>query len=321
MISVKAKEHFNHVKNNFSKLSLYSNYVLNSLIDCLGKTSLYRWIIENIHHLISISRMFKLILAIALVAVTVHGQSGSHEVAVAGESGGGSCNSPCGGKTKIKLEIIVPSGGCGGQAPVEDNCLGVKNSKKISRAILNVLARNEEYSFDVLTNLQIIEFTYGIIDYQTFADNIKNNDFDYVGYPRLKKFVNKYEVCKSVCKVYAVLRKALRENAATASVELNTDDNGNLNVNVVGDLIILNDATEQILGYLNSEPSVMTVNFISKIFIVDTNILGGPFAGKNINVDTVDFLVPTDVTWDISGPQGKFLLQSIYSKCSESFLY
>lgn len=258
--------------------------------------------------------MFKLILTVALFTIALKEPVFGEEAIVpytevTNDLGdgvavtSGSCSSPC-GMTKIKLEIEVPSGACGAAAPAEDLCLGVKNSKKISRSTLNVIHKNPDYTFAVLKDLKIIDFMYSCIKYNDFAENIKNNDFGYVGYPRLKKLVSKYTVCSKVCKVYATLRKALRSHAADAEVQPGTDDAGNNVVIVNGDLVILNDVLDEIKALFANDPTLTGVKFQTNTFICDANMLGDDWAGKAITINAEDFILVDNYMIDVSASVG-----------------
>lgn len=258
--------------------------------------------------------MFKLILTVALFTIALKEPVFGEEAItpyteVTNDLGdgvavtSGACSSPC-GMTKIKLEIEVPSGACGVAAPVEDTCLGVKNSKKISRSTLNVIHKNPDYTFAVLKDLKIIDFMYSCIKYHDFAENIQNNDFGYVGYPRLKKLVSKYTVCQKVCKVYATLRKALRTHAANAEVYTELDEAGNNVVKVNGDLIILNDVLESIKNLFAEDSTLTGVEFIANTFIADANMLGEDWAGKSIAIYAVDFILVDNFMFDVSAGSG-----------------
>lgn len=275
-----------------------------------------------LHHLSSIFKMFKLILTLALFAVA-YGQydeftpyeegAGGEPTEVTNDLGdgvavtSGSCSNAC-GMTKIKLEIEVPSGGCGGGpiAPPEDLCLGSKNSKKISKATLGVLHRNPDYSFSVLKDLKIIDFMYSCIKYHDFVDNIKNNEFGYVGFPRLKKLVTKYKVCEKVCKVYATLRKALREHASQSQVYVEANAYGQDVVKVYGDLIILSEALPKVLQAFEEDPTLAGAEFDSNsTLIFDANLLD-VWSGKFISLKAVDFILVGDYMIDISAPTGSY---------------
>lgn len=271
-----------------------------------------------LHHLSSIFKMFKLILTLALFAVAY----GQYDEATPYEEGeptevtndlgdgvavtSGSCSNAC-GMTKIKLEIEVPSGGCGGGpiSPPEDLCLGSKNSKKISKATLGVLHRNPDYTFSVLKDLKIIDFMYSCIKYHDFVDNIKNNEFGYVGFPRLKSLVTKYKVCEKVCKVYATLRKALREHAAQSQVYVEANAYGQDVVKVYGDLIILSEALPKILQAFEEDPTLAGAEFHSNTLIFDANLLD-VWSGKFVELQALDLILVGDYMIDVSAPTGLF---------------
>jgi hypothetical protein len=259
--------------------------------------------------------MFKLILTIAILSVAVHGQSGSEEASSeVAEAATGTCNSVCGGKTKIKLEIEVPSG-CGGGGgslvPAEDLCLGAKNSKKISKCVLNVLHQNPDHSYQILKDLKIIEFVYSTMRYGEWADNIKENDFDYVGYPRCQKLVSKFTICKKVCKVYASLRKALREHAADAVIETYASEEGNY-IEVTGELILLGDAAAEVESRLAADATIKEVRFLCKTFIADGNLMNDQWHGINVYVESREFIVPIPIYWDVTTGKSYEILISLH---------
>lgn len=205
--------------------------------------------------------------------------------------------------------------------PCEDKCLATKNSKKISNAILHVLhAANNSYN--VLADLRVIEFIYGIIDYKEFADNIKQNNFNYVGYTKLQNLVNRYRVCKKVCKVYSQLRKALKANAGSAPIYENDNPDGTKNIEVDGTLCILADLYRNLEAFLAQDPTYGGVNFNCQIFIADVNLEQGVWAGVNITVASNVTIVPLPfVTWDVTAITSTYNIQHKYLKMIKLFFF
>lgn len=311
--------------------------------------------------------MFKLILTICLVC-SVYGDSASVESEQADVVGSASASASaiesaevkslqssracpkqkkpkCGGSTKIKLEIEIPAGSCGGgfgpptgpEGPStgpegpdgpgsssqegpgsssqegsgsteettkkpEDLCLGSENSLKISKNLLKLLVNNSDKTFEILTNLRIIDFMYANIGYNDFSANIKNNDYSYTGYEKLKSLVKKYRVCKKVCKVYSQLRQALLQNAAYASI---VQDSGTVTVN--GDFTIVSQIRQKIEELINGGTPVTNVNFVADTFIADDNLMSSVWGGVIVNVKATNFIIPRDLLWDASAKTGLYL--------------
>jgi hypothetical protein len=205
------------------------------------------------------------------------------------------------GSVKVKLSINVPPGACGCPSEEEstDLCLGLENSKKISDAVLNVLAANGN-SWDVISSLQIHKFMSGM-DYTDFANNIKSNDFEFEGFSELKDLVTTYRICKKECKVYFTLRKSLRENSADA--ETKVFEEGDLKELIVdGDLIILSDIIKEIQEQIVKDIAFTKVTMKAKTFIADALLPGSIWHGKTLRIEATNFLVASKtVAWDVTG--------------------
>lgn len=214
------------------------------------------------------------------------------------------------GSARIKLSINVPEGACGCDSDddeeTEDRCLGLENSQKISDALLNVLDKNG-HSFDVIQKLLIHRFIYGL-EYNDFSDNIKNNDFEFEGYAKLKRLVEKYRVCKKECKVYFTLRKALRENAASSGsiVEIVNDD-GTKTLIVEGSVIILSDSVKDVQERIVSDSRYTSVVFKASTFISDTHLMNALWHGKTLRVEAENFIAATKTSlWSVEACMYQF---------------
>lgn len=195
----------------------------------------------------------------------------------------------------------------------EDLCLNTDNSQKISKALVDVIHSNN-YSIAVLDDLKIAEFMSSKITYAAFAKNIKSNKFSYEGYKKLRKMVKKYKVCEKVCKVYFELRKALRENSASAVISEVDDGKNTIEIKVDGPLIIFSDCLDEIVTRLNDKPSIRKVSFLATTMMVDDNMYQENWHGicVSLNVDTV--IVCSDSFWDVTGNQGRYLTKLVNPK-------
>lgn len=191
--------------------------------------------------------------------------------------------------------------------PCEDKCLATKNSKKISDAILHVLHKAKN-SYDVLADLMIIEFIYDQIDYKEWAENIKNNDFEYEGYEKLQNLVKRYKVCQKVCKVYSQLRKALRQHAGAAKMYENDSPDGSKDIEIVGDLCILEDFIDDLERFISQDRAFQRIVFHCPIFIADTNLKQEKWTGMDVQVNADLTVVPRQfVSWDVTALKRKYL--------------
>lgn len=247
----------------------------------------------------SIITMIKLIL-IAFLSLALSGTVSAHKDN-SEELKNFDPNCQIAGSVKVKLSINVPPGACGcpSEEESEDLCLGLENSKKISDAVLHVLEANG-HSWEVIDALLVHRFMAGM-EYNDFASNIKNNDFEFEGYEDLKTLVETYKVCKKECKVYFTLRKAFRENSANANVEV--IENGDLlELNVAGDLVILSDAVQEIQEQLVRDIRFSKVVIRTKTFIADALLPNSIWSGKELRIEAENFLVANRVViWDVSG--------------------
>lgn len=249
--------------------------------------------------------MFKLIVIIAVLCLAFDEQ-------VRGESSEASCDDECNGGATIQFSIDVAGGAnCDEDdaAPEEeiveeDTCLGSKNSKRISKALLKVLHGNGDL-YQVLLDLKIIDFMYDLLSYQEFADHIKESDLDYEGFARLKKLVTKFKVCKKVCKVYFQLRKTLRDHAANAQLNENANDNEQTVITVTGDLILYDDVREELENYIKDRQNVVAVNFEATTFILDSSMRQSVWHGKHVNFKAENFIVPREVMINVAGLRGE----------------
>lgn len=192
----------------------------------------------------------------------------------------------------------------------EDKCLSSENSKKISDAVLDVIHSNEDV-YSVLKELKIILFMYDGITYEEFADNIKENDFEYAKYKKLQKLVKKYKVCQKICKVYFHLRQALREHAADANVEAKELDDGMKVVVVTGNLVVLDDVRDGIENLFTEDPEIVEIRIRAKTFIVDSSLRKTSWHGKTLKVHTTNFHVATEVIWDVTANLGEYERRSL----------
>ncbi|CRK92190.1 CLUMA_CG005764, isoform A [Clunio marinus] len=199
-------------------------------------------------------------------------------------------------QTQIKFSIDVPKGGC------EDTCLGAENSEKISKALLDVLVA-ADYSYDVIMDLMLIDFMYGNLKYEDFADNIKEKDYPYQGYQVLQELVRTYRVCEKVCKVYAQLRLALQQNAANAELYEYPYDDGTKAIIITGKLMILNHMQSQIEEILDDK-SIIQVAFQSDTIILDSSLAQEKWHGKHILIEGISVIVPLSIIIDVTGRPG-----------------
>lgn len=206
------------------------------------------------------------------------------------------------GSVRVKLSVKVPTGGCGCPEEEEehstDNCLGVENSKKISDTVLDILHANGD-SYDVISALKIPAFLSGG-KYSAFAENIKQNDFEFEGFSELKELVEKYKICKKECKVYFTLRKALRENAANAEMKEETHDDGTKTLTISGTVVVLSDVVVEIQSKLLKDIQITSVVFDTTTFFADSNLPNTYWHGKKLNVRATNFVITVStVAWDL----------------------
>jgi len=186
----------------------------------------------------------------------------------------------------------------------EDKCLASENSKKISDQILYVLHAAEN-SYDVLRDLLLIDLMYSEIGYKEWANHIKRNDFDYEGYDKLQNYVNRYKVCKNVCKVYSQLRNALKKQATEVKMYENDHSDGSKDIEVIGELCILADMYEDLQRFISEDRAFNLVTFDCQVFIADVNLVQELWTGMDIYIHTSLFVVPRTVTWDVSAMKNK----------------
>jgi hypothetical protein len=205
------------------------------------------------------------------------------------------------GSVKVKLSVNVPPGACGcpDEEESEDLCLGMENSKKISDALLSVLEASGD-SWEVINALQIHRFIAGM-DYQDFANHIKNSEFSFEGFEELKELVSKFRVCKKECKVFFTLRKAFRENSANAQVQV-VENGDHLELSVNGNLVILSDAIKEIQEQLVKDIRYNKVVIKTKTFFADALLPNHIWSGKHLRVEAETFVVVSkNVLWDMTG--------------------
>ena len=186
-----------------------------------------------------------------------------------------------------------------------DHCLDVKNSQKISDALVNVLIASN-HAYDVLVSLKVIDFMYSKVSYQVFAENIKDNDFDVEGYERLQQLVNKYKICGKVCKVSSTLKKALRAKAANAQVDHSDNEDGSENISITGDLIILSDIKHE-LEDLSSKSKTSRIAIVANTLIIDEDLDNEIWHSNTIDIHVGTLAIPKSVTWDLRGAIGESL--------------
>jgi hypothetical protein len=205
------------------------------------------------------------------------------------------------GSVKVKLSVKVPPGGCGcpeDEDESTDNCLGIENSKKISDAVIDILHANGD-SYDVISALQIPAFLSGG-EYNSFADNIKQNDYEFEGFADLKELVETYKICKKECKVYFTLRKALRENAADAAMNEENQDDGTKTLTIAGPVVVLSDIVVEVQSKLMRDIQITNVVFDTPTFFADSNLPNTYWHGKKLTIRATNFVITTStVAWDL----------------------
>lgn len=236
---------------------------------------------SDLHHLSSISKMIKLIL-IFVLCVAVHAKFEENFIK----------------KDGYYFNLDLDDDRC-----CEDKCLATKNSKKISNAVLYVIHANK-FSYEVLTNLRIIDFLYDLIKYQEFADHIKNSYYDYIGFNKLQILVNRYRVCGKVCKVYYQFRKAVIKHAADSSLEEIIKDDGTKAIKVTGELVILNDILSDLEYYMKNDPGYVELQIEATTFVADTDLEQARWHGKSVVVRAETVMVPISLIWDVSASLG-----------------
>lgn len=214
------------------------------------------------------------------------------------------------GNARIKLSINVPEGACGCDSDEdedsENRCLGLDNSQKISDAVLNVLDKNG-HSYDVIEKLMIHRFIYGL-EYNDFSDNIKNNYFNFEGYADLKELVQKYRVCKKECKVYYTLRKALRENSASAgSLSETVNGDGTKTLTVDGNFIILSDTVKDVQEKIVKDSRYTKVVFKASTFVSDVHLMNALWHGKVVRIEAENVIAGTKTSmWNVEACKYRF---------------
>lgn len=194
----------------------------------------------------------------------------------------------------------------------EDKCLATNNSKKISNAFLNVL-QQANHSYDALADLLFVEFVYGLADYNQWAQNIKQNDFEYEGYEKLQNLVNRYKVCQKVCKVYSQLRKALKKHAGDARMYENDNVDGSKEIEVNGEICILADMQDNLERFISQDRAYQKVSFNCQVFIADVNLNQAAWAGIDIDVKAEVTIVPLPfITWDVTASIGTYNKANIF---------
>jgi hypothetical protein len=207
------------------------------------------------------------------------------------------------GSAKIKLSINVPPGACG--CPDDDDeeaaslCLGLENSQKISDAVQNIIKSNED-SYDVIQKLKLHRFMYGM-EYNDFSANIKDNDFDLVGFAELKELVEKYKICKKECKVYYTLRKSLRDDSASATVEeIKNADGKTKTITVTGKLVILGDSINEVQEKMVKDIQVTGVTIKATTLIADVNLMNALWHGKKLRIEATNLVTVANRVIDVS---------------------
>lgn len=192
-----------------------------------------------------------------------------------------------------KLHIVIdPNKKC------KDNCLGSKNSKKVSHAVLAVIHANG-HSKQVLDDLRLIPFIYGQITYNKWADYIKSTELSYEGFEELQKVVRRYKVCKNVCKVFHQLRTSLKNRAAEdADYVEGVSETGERVVRGVAELFILSDNTAALRELLKENPDISEIQFECNTFIADDSLKSPEFKGLIWSVKADDFVLTKNLIWD-----------------------
>lgn len=185
-----------------------------------------------------------------------------------------------------------------------NTCLGSRNSKKISNAVLAIIHSNE-HSYQILKDLHILNLMYGTTTYVKWANYIKSVNFDYKGFKRLQRYVNRYKVCKKVCKVFFQLRKAIRDHAADDAVfEQGFNSDGYKIVRVTSPLIVLQDVVEAIDTLISENPTIVEFQFEADTFIADASLKRKVWHGKIVGVKATSVVIPRNIIWDVRGLNG-----------------
>jgi hypothetical protein len=203
-------------------------------------------------------------------------------------------------KGGYRLLIDIDSSRC-----CTDVCLGSRNSKKISNAVLAIIHANKQ-PYKVLTELNLLTLLYGATTYPKWAEHIKSLKSDLKGFKRLQRYVNRYKVCKKVCKVLFKLRKAIRDHAADDAVfEQGFTDDGYKIVRVTSPLIVLSDVVNEIDTLMAENPTIIEFQFNCDTFIADASLKRKIWHGKIVGVNAKNVVIPRNIIWDVRGTNGK----------------
>jgi hypothetical protein len=202
-------------------------------------------------------------------------------------------------KTNYKLSIDFDDNKC-----CENTCLGTRNSKKISNAVLALIHANGQ-SYAVLKELKILDLMYDHINYQKWSAWIKGGDYGYPGFKKLQRLVNRYKVCKNVCKVFFQLRKAIRDHAGDdATYQLGITENRNKIVKATSGLIVLADIRDALEILLSENPRIVEIQFEGTTFVADATLRRKYWGGKRISVKAQTVVIPKNIIWDVRGNNG-----------------
>jgi hypothetical protein len=203
-------------------------------------------------------------------------------------------------KGGYRLLIDIDSSRC-----CTDVCLGSRNSKKISNAVLAIIHSNGQ-PYKVFKDLNLLDLLYGSLTYPKWAEHIKSIRSDLKGFKRLQRYVNRYKVCKKVCKVLFKLRKAIRNHAADDAVfEQGFTADGYKIVRITSQLIVLSDVVDEINTLLDENPTIVEFQFSADTFIADVSLKRKIWHGKIVGVNTKTVVIPRNIIWDVRGLNGK----------------
>lgn len=203
------------------------------------------------------------------------------------------------GEDGYKFQLDLDDSRC-----CKDHCLDTKNSKKISQAVVDMVIANN-YSIQLLKDLMIPEFMTSNIVYDQFSDNIKDSDYYfYEGFEHLQQLVARYRVCDNVCKVYAELRKNIRENAANAETYIAPKGDGTSKLMISGNFVILDDILPDLEVYF-TEYNISELYLEANAFVINDNLLNPSWHGKTVEIVSYYIYVSQEVSWDVSAATGK----------------
>jgi hypothetical protein len=204
-------------------------------------------------------------------------------------------------KHSYKLSINFDENKC-----CQDTCLGTRNSKKISHAVLAIIHANG-HSYAVLKEMRILDLMYDHITYNAWADYIKGGDFEYPGAKKLQRLLGRYKVCKNVCKVFFQLRKTIRDHAGDdATYLIGFNPQKYKIVKATSGLIVLADLRDALETLLAENPRIVEIQFEANTFIADATLRRKVWGGKSISVKATTVVIPKNIIWDVRGNNGTY---------------